>query len=70
RGIGHGCDEEALRVVKAMFIEKSDHPIAPFRSSLSTRMALALCVAGTFAVGFISWIYEYLYDMTYLLFIF
>jgi len=59
-----------LRVVKAMFIEKSDHPIAPFRSSLSTRMALALCVAGTFAVGFISWIYEYLYDMTYLLFIF
>ena len=59
-----------LRVVKAMFIDKSEMPIPYFRSSISTRLGLGICVAGIFVVGFVSYLYEYLYDMTYLLFIF
>jgi len=49
-----------LLVVKAMFINKSDDPIAYFKSSLTTRVGLALCLAGIFAIGLFSPIYEYL----------
>lgn len=49
-----------LRVVRAMFIEKSDNPVPTFRSSNAMRIALILCVAGIFAVGFASGIFEYI----------
>lgn len=49
-----------LRVVRAMFIEKSDNPVPTFRSSVAMRIALILCVAGIFAVGFASGIFEYI----------
>lgn len=49
-----------LRVVRAMFIEKSDNPVPAFRSSNAMRIALILCVAGIFAVGFASGIFEYI----------
>ena len=49
-----------LLVVKAMFINKSDEPIAYFKSSLTTRVGLAMCLAGIFAVGLFSPIYEYI----------
>ena len=47
-----------LLVVKAMFINKSEMPIAYFKSDLYTRMGLFLCVAGIFALGFYSPLYE------------
>ena len=49
-----------LLVVKAMFINKSDEPIAYFKSSLTTRLGLAMCLVGIFAVGLFSPIYEYI----------
>ena len=49
-----------LLVVKAMFINKSDEPIAYFKSSLTTRVGLAMCLVGIFAVGLFSPIYEYI----------
>ncbi len=49
-----------LLVVKAMFINKNAEPIAYFKSSLTTRIALGLCLAGIFAVGLFSPIYEYI----------
>lgn len=49
-----------LLVVKAMFINKNDNPIAYFKSTLTTRLGLAMCLAGIFAVGLFSPIYEYI----------
>ncbi len=49
-----------LLIVKAMFINKSDEPIAYFKSSLTTRLGLAMCLVGIFAVGLFSPIYEYI----------
>lgn len=49
-----------LLVVKAMFINKNDEPIAYFKSSLTTRMGLVMCLVGIFAVGLFSPIYEYI----------
>jgi NADH-quinone oxidoreductase subunit N len=49
-----------LRVVKAMFIDKNETPIPAFRSSNAMRIALIMCVAGIFIVGFASGIFEYI----------
>ncbi len=47
-----------LLVVKAMFINKSETPVAHFRSDFPTRLALIICSAGIFAAGFASVIFE------------
>jgi NADH-quinone oxidoreductase subunit N len=47
-----------LVVVKAMFIDKNDNPIEPIKSDFSARLALIICVAGIFAVGLASGIFE------------
>jgi NADH-quinone oxidoreductase subunit N len=47
-----------LLVVKAMFINKSDEPIATFKSDFHTKSALFLCVAGMIITGFASVIFE------------
>ena len=49
-----------LRVVRAMFIEKNDKPVSAFRSTNAMRIALILCVAGIFIIGFASDIFEYI----------
>jgi len=53
-----------LRVVRAMFIEKNETPVLPFKSSAYMRVALVICVAGIFAVGFASGIFEIIRDIT------
>ena len=47
-----------LLVVKAMFISKSDSPIAAFRSDSGTRISLALCLAGVLALGIASSVFD------------
>jgi NADH-quinone oxidoreductase subunit N len=49
-----------LLVVKAMFINKNDTPIAHFKSDLATRAGLVLSAAGIFVIGFWSQIYEWI----------
>lgn len=49
-----------LLVIKAMFINKSENPIAYFKSALTTRIALMLCVAGIFSIGLASPVYEFI----------
>ena len=49
-----------LLIVKAMYINPSDEPIAPFKSDCYTRAGLALCTAGVLLVGIISWFYTYI----------
>jgi NADH-quinone oxidoreductase subunit N len=53
-----------LRVVRAMFIEKSDTPVQPFKSTAYMRIALVICVAGIFAVGFASGIFEVIREIS------
>lgn len=54
-----------LLVVRAMFINKNDNPIEPFKSPFTTRLALVLCVIGLFVIGFISPIYEYILSISF-----
>jgi NADH-quinone oxidoreductase subunit N len=54
-----------LLVVKAMFINKNENPIAKFRSDLPTRFALLICVAGIFITGFASIIFEYIKTLSF-----
>jgi len=47
-----------LLVVKAMFIMKNESPVENFRSDLSTKLALGICVAGIVIIGFAGIIFE------------
>jgi len=53
-----------LKVIRAMFIEKSENPVATFRSSNYMRVALIICVTGIFAVGFASGIFEIIREIS------
>lgn len=47
-----------LRVVRAMFINKNETPVARFRSDGYTRLSLVLCSAGIVLLGILSVVYE------------
>lgn len=49
-----------LLVVKAMFINPNETPIAYFKSGFTTRIGLSLCALGIFAVGLMSPVYEFI----------
>ena len=49
-----------LLVVKAMFINDSETPIATFRSACSERFGMWVCVAGIIGLGIVSYFYDYL----------
>ena len=54
-----------LLVVKAMFINKSESPVAKFKSDLPTKLAFAICVAGIIGTGFASWIFEAIRNLSF-----
>jgi len=54
-----------LLVVKAMFIMPNENPIEKIKSDFSTRFALMICVAGIFATGFASIIFELINSYSY-----
>lgn len=47
-----------LLVVKAMYINPNDQPVASFKSDAYTRLSLILCTLGIVAVGLVSGIYD------------
>lgn len=49
-----------LLVVKAMFINESDAPIAAFRSSCSERLGMWISTAGILFLGLVSCVYDYI----------
>ncbi|HEX9649298.1 MAG TPA: NADH-quinone oxidoreductase subunit N [Cyclobacteriaceae bacterium] len=53
-----------LLVVKAMFINKSDSPVAGFKSDFSTRLSLMICVVGIIVTGFYSPIFEFIKELS------
>lgn len=54
-----------LLVVKAMFINKNETPIAYIKTDLPAKVALLICVLGIFAVGFYSGIYQYITTISF-----
>lgn len=54
-----------LLVVKAMFINKNEMPIAKFRSDFSTRLALGICLAGIVITGFASSLFEIIRGLSF-----
>jgi NADH-quinone oxidoreductase subunit N len=54
-----------LLVVKAMFINKSETPIAKFRSDFPTRFALTICIAGIVITGFASILFEMIRNLSF-----
>jgi NADH-quinone oxidoreductase subunit N len=52
-----------LLVIKAMFINKNEQPIAPLEVSLYEKVAMTICVAGVLAIGFASPVYDYIYKI-------
>jgi NADH-quinone oxidoreductase subunit N len=54
-----------LLVVKAMFLNRSDQPIAYFKSDGYTKLGLAICIAGIIVIGFASPVYEFILKFTY-----
>ena len=54
-----------LLVVKAMFINKNETPIATFQSDGYTKIGLVLCAVGIFILGFWSQVYEFINGLTF-----
>ncbi len=54
-----------LLVVKAMFINKNDAPVATFKSDFPTRFGLGICVAGIVITGFASIIFEIIRNLSF-----
>lgn len=54
-----------LLVVKAMFINKNETPIARFRSDFPTKLALSVCIAGIVVTGFASTIFEMIRNLSF-----
>jgi hypothetical protein len=48
-----------------MFMKKNEAPIANFRSSFSTRLALGLCIAGIVVTGFASSLFEIIRNLSF-----
>lgn len=49
-----------LLVVKAMFINKNETPIATLNSTIYEKVSLIICVGGVIVIGFVSAFYDYI----------
>jgi NADH-quinone oxidoreductase subunit N len=54
-----------LMVVKAMFLNKSDHAIPYIKSDFYTRLGLVLCVIGIVVAGLASSVFEYIREFSF-----
>jgi len=54
-----------LRIVKVMFVDKSENPIERFSSDFSAKIVLLICVGGILATGFIHFIFDYIHSLSF-----
>ena len=54
-----------LLIVKAMYINPNENPIATFKSDCYSRTAIAICVAGVMLLGILGCVYSYLDTFSY-----
>jgi NADH-quinone oxidoreductase subunit N len=50
-----------LRVIKAIFMDTNEHPIEKLKVSVLPKIAMSLCAGGVIVVGFVGWIYDYIF---------
>jgi NADH-quinone oxidoreductase subunit N len=53
-----------LRIIKVMFMDENEMPVQRVRIPLMPRLALYACVAGIVSVGFLGFVYEYIFQQT------
>ena len=54
-----------LLVIKAMFLNRSDRPIPRIKSDFYTSLGLILCLAGIFAIGIFSTVFEVINGLSF-----
>lgn len=52
-----------LKVVRAIFMDKNETPIASITIPVSVKAGLIICAAGIVLTGFVSWIYDYIQSL-------
>jgi NADH-quinone oxidoreductase subunit N len=52
-----------LRVVKAIFMDANETPIAAIKIPLMPKLALTLCISGVIISGVFGWVYDYIYSL-------
>lgn len=52
-----------LRIVRAIFMDKNEQPIAAIKIPGSVKIGLFICAVGIVLTGFVSWIYEYIQSL-------
>jgi NADH-quinone oxidoreductase subunit N len=53
-----------LKIVRAMFMDKNDNPVATISINPNVKLALVICSAGIVLAGLLSWIYEYIVSLS------
>src|SRR6185312_4257925 len=53
-----------LRVVKAVFMDKSEAPIGKLKIGVMPNIAFVICVTGVLATGLVGWIYDYIFSLS------
>jgi len=54
-----------LLIIKAMFLNKNDHPIEPIKSDFFARVSFAVCTLAIIVIGFISPIYDQIHLISF-----
>ncbi len=54
-----------LKVVKAIFMEENEAPIQKLNIPTLTQIAMFICVIGIVVTGLASWIYDYIYSLSF-----
>ena len=52
-----------LRVIRAVFMEKNQHPIEKIKTGPAVTLGLLLCAAGIVLLGLLSWVYDYIQNL-------
>jgi NADH-quinone oxidoreductase subunit N len=53
-----------LRIVRAMFIEKTDEPMQKINFSMNEAVAFVICIVGVLSLGFIKGIFETIFSLS------
>lgn len=53
-----------LRVIKAIFMDRNEHPVEKLKIPLLPSIGLLVCVTGIIMIGFVGWVYDYIYSLS------
>ncbi len=53
-----------LRVIRSVFMDKNEMPVAKIKIESSAKLGLMICAAGIISIGLLSWIYDYIHSLS------